>query len=198
MLFTEYRFYQCLRKPLCRLMQLAVLRLKQIFSRSIYKCDFVDSSGEKISFPEILIVSLYNSIINPYILSIWYIYSQDLSQYDNDELLHESLHLLGRIFSAEENLFEKAIQTQVSISIQLCVSLCVCLYNSVHSVYGYDIIVHVFIMLQQLLITPESESICDDVLAKLPRLRHYAQIDVMEKQYLELVEILNTFTRQLC
>ena len=41
--------------------------------------------------------------------------SQDLSQYQNDELLHESLHLLGRIFAAEENLFEKAIQTQVTI-----------------------------------------------------------------------------------
>ena len=39
---------------------------------------------------------------------------QDLSQYQNDELLHESLHLLGRTFAAEENLFEKAIQTQVS------------------------------------------------------------------------------------
>ena len=38
---------------------------------------------------------------------------QDLSQYKNDELLHESLHLLGRFYSAEENLFEKAIQTQV-------------------------------------------------------------------------------------
>lgn len=127
MLFTEYRFYQCLRKPLCRLMQLAVLRLKQIFSRSIYKCDFVDSSGEKISFPEILIVSSYNSI-NPYILSIQYICSQDLSQYDNDELLHESLHLLGRIFSAEENLFEKAIQTQVSGYKYLAVGFYVCMF----------------------------------------------------------------------
>ena len=39
---------------------------------------------------------------------------QDLSKYQNDELLHESLHLLGRYFSAEENLFEKAIQTQVN------------------------------------------------------------------------------------
>ena len=42
---------------------------------------------------------------------------QDLCQYQNDEVLHESLHLLGRFFSAEENLFEKAIQTQVNIRI---------------------------------------------------------------------------------
>ena len=42
---------------------------------------------------------------------------QDLSKYQNDELLHESLHLLGRIYSAEENLFEKATQTQVSIAV---------------------------------------------------------------------------------
>ena len=42
---------------------------------------------------------------------------QDLSLYQNDELLHESLHLLGRIYSAEENLFEKATQTQVNIII---------------------------------------------------------------------------------
>lgn len=38
---------------------------------------------------------------------------QDLSLYKDDELLHESLHLLGRFYSAEENLFEKATQTQV-------------------------------------------------------------------------------------
>ena len=43
--------------------------------------------------------------------------SQDLSRYQNDELLHESLHLLGRIYATEENLFEKATQAQVSVNI---------------------------------------------------------------------------------
>ena len=38
---------------------------------------------------------------------------QDLSKYHNDELLHESLHLLGRIYTVEEELFEKATQAQV-------------------------------------------------------------------------------------
>ena len=33
--------------------------------------------------------------------------------YKSDEILHEALHLLQRYYSAEENLFEKAIQTQV-------------------------------------------------------------------------------------
>ena len=38
---------------------------------------------------------------------------QGLSKYHNDKLLHESLHLLGRIYTAEEELFEKATQAQV-------------------------------------------------------------------------------------
>ena len=49
---------------------------------------------------------------------------QDLSQYQNDEILHESLHLLGRFFSAEENLFEKAIQTQVIIFTYMYATCC--------------------------------------------------------------------------
>jgi len=96
-------------------MNLAVMRLKQIFSLSLYACDSVD--GETgTSFVNVLIVSLH-SCVTTHLFSDWCL--QDLSQYDNDELLHESLHLLGRIFSAEENLFEKAIQTQVSISYDL-------------------------------------------------------------------------------
>ena len=91
-------------------MNLAVKRLEQIFLRSSYKCDSVDTLKEGISFPKILLVSLYN--YTGYVLNMCIL--QDLSQYQNDELLHESLHLLGRVFSAEENLFEKAIQTQVN------------------------------------------------------------------------------------
>ena len=40
---------------------------------------------------------------------------QDLSLYQNEELLHESLHLLRKIYSVEEDLFEKATQAQVNI-----------------------------------------------------------------------------------
>ncbi|XP_065909470.1 inositol 1,4,5-trisphosphate-gated calcium channel ITPR1-like [Dysidea avara] len=75
------------------LMSLAVSRLKRIFSISFYNCDSAIENG--LTFPQILI---------------------DLSQYNNDELLHESLYLLGRFYSAEENLFEKAIQTQLLIT----------------------------------------------------------------------------------
>ena len=46
---------------------------------------------------------------------------QDLSQYQNDKLLHESLHLLGKIYSVEEDLFEKATQAQVNIILWLMV-----------------------------------------------------------------------------
>ena len=96
-------------------MDLAVKRLDQIFSRSHYReCDLVDTLKEGTCFPEILIVSLYiGSMYNPCCI-LYGCILQDLSQYQNDELLHESLHLLGRFFSAEENLFEKAIQTQVN------------------------------------------------------------------------------------
>ena len=45
---------------------------------------------------------------------LMYCILQDLSLYQNDELLHESLYLLSKTFSAEESLFENAIQTQVS------------------------------------------------------------------------------------
>ena len=58
------KFNGCLHIPLCRLMQSTVLRLKQIFSRSIYGCDSVDSSTDFISFPDILIVSLHNSLVS--------------------------------------------------------------------------------------------------------------------------------------
>ena len=44
---------------------------------------------------------------------------QDLSKYQNDELLHEALHLLNRFYSAEEHLFEKAVQAQVIISLHI-------------------------------------------------------------------------------
>ena len=86
------------------LMQLAIERLVVIFALSVFtECDI------GTSFSEILIVSL-NSCILCASMDIL----QDLSMYQNEELLHESLHLLGRIYSAEENLFEKATQTQVS------------------------------------------------------------------------------------
>lgn len=44
------------------------------------------------------------------------------------------------------------------------------------------------------MITSESEIVYGQVLSKLPILRRYAEIDVNEKQYLELVEILDQFT----
>ncbi|XP_065902249.1 inositol 1,4,5-trisphosphate receptor type 2-like [Dysidea avara] len=76
-----------------RLMDLVAQRLKKIFSLSFYKCDGPVENGQR--FHDILI---------------------DLSKYKDDELLHECLHLLGRFYSAEENLFEKAIQTQLLIT----------------------------------------------------------------------------------
>ena len=90
-------------------MNLAVARLQQIFSLSSYFCDYEKDEG--VGFSQILIVSLCHTSM--YLLLL--IELQDLSHYQNDELLHESLHLLGRIYSAEENLFEKAIQSQVNI-----------------------------------------------------------------------------------
>ena len=43
------------------------------------------------------------------------------------------------------------------------------------------------------MITSESESICAQVLSKLPTLRHYAELDINDEQYSELVDILNQF-----
>ncbi|XP_065883200.1 inositol 1,4,5-trisphosphate-gated calcium channel ITPR1-like isoform X2 [Dysidea avara] len=70
------------------LMKLAVDRLEQIL---FYCC--LDCDSQELS--EILI---------------------DLSQYQNEELLCESLHLLGRIYSVEEELFENASQAQLLIT----------------------------------------------------------------------------------
>jgi len=109
----------------CRLMGLAVNRLKQIFSLSFYKCDGPVENGQM--FPQILIVSsCYYFQLEKLILPL-----QDLSKYNNDELLHESLHLLGRFHSAEENLFEKAVQTQVYVCIllMLIAYICPCMYS---------------------------------------------------------------------
>ena len=47
---------------------------------------------------------------------------------------------------------------------------------------------------QQLLITHESQIVYTEVQAKLPELRHYAAIDVNDKQCSELVKILERFT----
>ena len=101
---------------------------------------------------------------------------QDLSLCQNDELLHESLHLLGRIYAAEEDLFEKATQTQVNLCIFCYVIL---MFN---------------VRIQQLLITLESESVYTKVQSMLPTLHRYGTINVKEKQCLELVTILEQLT----
>ena len=66
----------------------------------------------------IYIHTYIHTYIHAYIatyIHINHMYTQDLSKYESDEILHEALHLLQRYYSAEENLFEKAIQTQVKL-----------------------------------------------------------------------------------
>ncbi len=75
-------------------MHLARERLKFIFSQSAYCFESPDCSP---SFPEMLL---------------------DLSQYECDELVQGSLHLLNRFFSSELSLFNKAIQTQLLVTEQ--------------------------------------------------------------------------------
>ena len=67
-------------------------RLKFIFSKSAY---YFESPSK--AFPEILL---------------------DLSEYESDELVQSSLHLLNRFYSSEVSLFQKAIQTQLLVTDQ--------------------------------------------------------------------------------
>ena len=98
-----------------------------------------------------------------------------MSRYQNDEILHEALQLLHRYHSAEENLFEKAIQTQVSF--------CILVKQLSSPLY------------QQLLITKSSEEVFKKVSSThLPNLRHLAEIDVDEDQCKQLLSTLETLT----
>ena len=98
-----------------------------------------------------------------------------MSNYQNDEILYEALHLLHRYYSVEENLFEKAIQTQVSFCI-IVKQLCSPLY-------------------QQLLITKTSETVFNKVsFTHLPVLRRLAEIDVDEIQCQQLLNTLEALT----
>ena len=97
-----------------------------------------------------------------------------MSKYKSDEILHEALQLLERYYSTEENLFEKAIQTQVSFSISLPPQLVNPLY-------------------QKLLITKASVKVFNEVtFTHLPDLRRLAEIDVDETQCQNLLDILET------
>lgn len=67
-------------------------RLEYLFSQSAYEFEKKDL---KPSLPEIFL---------------------DVANYQEDELIQDSLHLLSRYFSSENTLFEKAIQTQLLVT----------------------------------------------------------------------------------
>lgn len=81
---------------LCSLIQTARDRLEYLFSLTEYyieKGEFKGDIGR--TFPGVLL---------------------DLANYEDDEIVQESLHLLNRFFSTEISLFQKAIQTQLLVT----------------------------------------------------------------------------------
>lgn len=79
-----------------RLVQVARDRLKSIFSESAYFFENPTYTfATHMPFPDILI---------------------DLSSYHSNELVQGSMHLLNQFYSAEEMLFQKAIQTKLLVT----------------------------------------------------------------------------------
>lgn len=79
-----------------RLIHVARERLKYLFSLTEYYIERKEFKEDNhITFPQLLL---------------------DLANYEEEEIVQNSLHLLNRLFSTEVTLFEKAIQTELLVT----------------------------------------------------------------------------------